>query len=47
MLKDAFSSILIRFDDEDDEIMVSDQAVEKLVIVTQVRWHLFASCLLI
>lgn len=37
MLKDVFLSILIRFDDEDDEIMVNDKAVEKLVIVTQVR----------
>ncbi|XP_057802054.1 la-related protein 1A isoform X2 [Salvia miltiorrhiza] len=30
-------STLERFDDEDDEIMVNDQAVEKLVIVTQNR----------
>lgn len=30
-------SLQIRYDDEDDEIMVNDQAVERLVIVTQVR----------
>lgn len=29
-------SFQIRIDDEDDEITVNDQAVERLVIVTQV-----------
>ena len=33
-----------RIDDEDDEMIVNDQAVERLVIVTQVRrlnWRFF------
>lgn len=33
----SYSCRQIRVDDEDDEIMVNDQAVERLVIVTQVR----------
>lgn len=37
MLKGFSLSLQIRVDDEDDEIMVNDQSVEKLVIVTQVR----------